>query len=92
MPPAFVTAAASLGPAATFMPASMTGCLIFSRSVSFVRICSAVCQRCDVAREEVDIRGDAMLGGGWLVFACECLENLREQMEVFEVGDGKLKR
>jgi hypothetical protein len=57
-----------------------------------VRICSAVCQRCDVAREEVDIRGDAMLGGGWLVFACECLENSREQMEVFEVGDGKLKR
>ena len=36
-----VTAAASLGPAATFMPASSTGCWIFSRSVSFVRIFSA---------------------------------------------------
>jgi len=38
-PPALVTAAASLGPAATFMPASMTGCLIFRRSVIVVLIC-----------------------------------------------------
>lgn len=38
-PPAFVTAAASLGPAATFMPARRTGCLILRRSVTGVRIC-----------------------------------------------------
>jgi hypothetical protein len=29
-----------LGPAATFMPASMMGCVILSRSVVTVRICS----------------------------------------------------
>lgn len=40
MPPAFVTAAASFGPAATPIPASMTGCLICSKSVMVVRICS----------------------------------------------------
>lgn len=40
IPPALVTAAASLGPAATFMPASMIGWLIFSRSVTAVRIFS----------------------------------------------------
>jgi hypothetical protein len=39
-PPALVTAAASLGPAATFMPASMMGCWILKRSVMGVRICS----------------------------------------------------
>jgi len=38
-PPAFVTAAASFGPAATFIPASMTGCLILRRSVTVVLIC-----------------------------------------------------
>ena len=45
-PPAFVTAAASFGPAATFMPASSTGCLILSMSVTVVLICSRrICQR-----------------------------------------------
>ena len=39
IPPAFVTAAANLGPAATFMPANMTGWLIFKRSVTVVRSC-----------------------------------------------------
>lgn len=39
-PPAFVTAAASFGPAATFIPASSTGCLILSMSVTVVLICS----------------------------------------------------
>ena len=41
MPPAFVTAAASLGPAATFMPARRMGWLMPKRSVIGVRICSA---------------------------------------------------
>ena len=41
-PPALVTAAASLGPAATFIPARRTGWLIFRRSVTVVRICSAI--------------------------------------------------
>lgn len=40
IPPALETAAASLGPAATFIPASMMGWLIFKRSVVTVRICS----------------------------------------------------
>src|SRR4051794_3720868 len=40
-PPAFVTAAASLGPAATFIPARRMGWLILRRSVTVVRICSA---------------------------------------------------
>lgn len=40
IPPALVTAAASLGPAATFMPASMIGWLILSKSVTVVRIFS----------------------------------------------------
>lgn len=39
-PPAFVTAAASLGPAATFIPARIIGCLILRRSVTVVRSCS----------------------------------------------------
>ena len=41
MPPALVTAAASLGPAATFMPARRMGWLIPKSSVISVRICSA---------------------------------------------------
>ena len=41
-PPALVTAAASLGPAATFIPARRTGWLIFRRSVTVVRIISAI--------------------------------------------------
>lgn len=40
IPPALETAAASFGPAATFIPASMMGWLIFKRSVVTVRICS----------------------------------------------------
>ena len=39
-PPAFVTAAASFGPAATFIPASMMGWLILRRSVTVVRSCA----------------------------------------------------
>eukprot|EP00924_Labyrinthula_sp_SR-Ha-C_P006634 maker-scaffold_29-snap-gene-0.53-mRNA-1 protein AED:0.03 eAED:0.03 QI:934/1/1/1/0/0/2/25/65 len=46
-PPAFVTAAASLGPAATFIPASRIGALIpnnsvigvFNPSVIFISVC-----------------------------------------------------
>ena len=45
-PPAFVTAAASFGPAATFMPASMIGWLILRRSVTVVRICSGLGLAC----------------------------------------------
>lgn len=41
-PPALVTAAASLGPAATFIPAKKMGWLILKRSVMGVRICSVV--------------------------------------------------
>lgn len=37
-----VAYAASLGPAATFMPASIIGCCILRRSVVTVRICSAL--------------------------------------------------
>ena len=37
-PPALLTAAASSGPAATFMPASMMGCLIPNSSVIGVEI------------------------------------------------------
>src|SRR4051812_31135136 len=40
-PPALVTAAASFGPAATFIPARRTGWLIFKRSVVTVRSFSA---------------------------------------------------
>lgn len=41
-PPALETAAASFGPAATFIPARRTGWLIFSRSVVTVRSCSVL--------------------------------------------------
>ncbi len=37
-PPALVTAAAKLGPAATFIPANKTGCFIFRSSVIGVLI------------------------------------------------------
>lgn len=50
-PPAFVTAAASLGPAATFIPASRIGCLIFRRSVTVVLICSRRKKEPDVRLE-----------------------------------------
>lgn len=65
-PPAFVTAAASLGPAATFMPASMIGWLIFKRSVVTVRICSEPqlsALRCSVCVPglEQHARGEAMI-------------------------------
>jgi hypothetical protein len=42
-PPAFVTAAASFGPAATFIPARRIGWLILRRSVTVVRSTSADC-------------------------------------------------
>ena len=63
-PPAFVTAAASLGPAATFIPASITGWLILRRSVTVVRICSAnSCQfAVDLADSACDnLRGEAIV-------------------------------
>ena len=64
IPPALLTAAASLGPAATFIPANMTGWLIFRRSVTVVRICSSL----ELAHTgsggktmaNDDLRGDAM--------------------------------
>jgi hypothetical protein len=62
-PPAFVTAAASFGPAATFIPASITGCLILSMSVTAVLICSrGEYQRRNQGRHgSWDVRGDAMV-------------------------------
>lgn len=66
-PPAFVTAAASFGPAATFIPASMTGWLILRRSVAVVRSCSRRSVSLGVLGGRgdpmLDLRGDAMLCG-----------------------------
>ena len=59
-PPAFVTAAASLGPAATFIPARRTGWGILRRSVTVVRSCSAILM--------------SVCGVFWL--ACDCIDCL----------------
>ena len=63
IPPALVTAAASLGPAATFIPASITGWLILRRSVTVVRICSTheLANVTTYNGVRKGLRGDAMI-------------------------------
>lgn len=82
-PPAFVTAAASRGPAATFIPASKTGCLILRRSVTGVLICSRASQpSVRITTVASGLRGEAMidLERMWMAVSRSRLESLADLM------------
>lgn len=96
-PPALVTAAASFGPAATFIPASMTGWLILRRSVTVVRSCSGRILVSDLwwgeggKHPRFDVRGEAILCGRYVTDGRESLDLSRMKQDLL-CGKERKKR